>query len=84
MEGGVHAGYRVLVPQGDAVLLESVDGRRTWRQAKIVIAAGNRCLSTSRWRDSGRCADGAKLAKNAGVPWFQRFQPALRLRSARP
>src|SRR5437660_8222644 len=55
----------------DAVLLESVDGRTHLEQAKIVIAAGKPMFIDKPLASTLEDARAiAKLAKNAGVPWF--------------
>jgi hypothetical protein len=55
----------------DAVLLESVDGRQHLEQAKAVIAAGKPMFIdkplAATLEDARQIA---KLAKDAGVPWF--------------
>ena len=55
----------------DAVLLESLDGRTHLEQAKIVIAAGKPMFIDKPLASTLEDARAiAKLAKDAGVPWF--------------
>jgi hypothetical protein len=76
-----------LCSQVDAVLLESNDGRVHLAQARIVIAAHKPVFIDKPLASTLEDARAiAKLAKDAGVPWFSssslRFDGAASLRSA--
>lgn len=76
-----------LCSQVDAVLLESNDGRVHLAQARIVIAAHKPVFIDKPLASTLEDArEIAKLAKEAGVPWFSssslRFDGAASLRSA--
>jgi predicted dehydrogenase len=76
-----------LCSQVDAVLLESNDGRIHLAQARIVIAAHKPVFIDKPLASTLEDArEIAKLAKDAGVPWFSssslRFDGAANLRSA--
>lgn len=60
-----------LLRKVDAVLLESVDGRAHLEQAKLVIAAGKPVFIDKPLASTLEDAkEIARLAKEAGVPWF--------------
>lgn len=72
-----------LLTKVDAVLLESVDGRRHWEQAKLVLKAGKPVFIDKPL--AGSLADGIrifKLAEETGTPVFSssalRFTPNIR------